>query len=189
MGGKLLAGAGRLAGTVAAGAAVYEGVTGGYYESKRAQGNNKVVSGLATLGGGALDVLSQPLKWTRITEKTFGEAYREKYKNEIASGGGKTNADGTPKSAPPAMGERFSANMRDVIKSMAMSMGPKASYTAIGEVGKQAQLAAINQDPIEAKLLRRMIQSLGEFQKSFESEAQKQGTQEQISRRPEVRRS
>lgn len=83
-------------------------------------------------------------------------------------------------------GESMNANMRDVIRSLAMSLGPKASYSSLGEVGKQAQLAALNQDPIEAKLLRQMIKTLEEWQMAWERK-QAQNIKEQINRREDKR--
>lgn len=91
---------------------------------------------------------------------------KKEAEEKAASAQGKKNADGTPK---VPMGRRFNDNMTDVIKSLAMSMSPKASYAGLGEVGKQAQLAALSQDPIEAKLLRRMITTLEEWQRAWEA--------------------
>lgn len=50
--------AGRLAGPVAAGMAVYDAIEGDYYRVQRAKGNNRLVSGLAALGGGALNTIT-----------------------------------------------------------------------------------------------------------------------------------
>ncbi len=80
-------------------------------------------------------------------------------------------------------GAAMNANMRDVIKSLAMSMGPKGSYSSLGEVGKQAQLAALNQDPIEAKLLRKLQETLEEWQKAWQRKKDTEGQPEQLNRR------
>jgi hypothetical protein len=51
----------------------------------------------------------------------------------------------------------------DVIASLKMSMGPKASFSGLADVGKSAQLAALNADPIDQRLLRlnmRMVELL-----------------------------
>lgn len=44
--------------------------------------------------------------------------------------------------------------LRDVMGSMRASMGPKAQISGLESVGKSAQLAALNQDPLEARMLR-----------------------------------
>lgn len=110
-----------------------------------------------------------------------------KAKEEWWAGGKGPAKDEKGKAASDAekvpMGQRFSANMRDVMRSLAMSIGPKASYTSLGEVGKQAQLAALNQDPIEAKLLRRLQETMEEWQKAWERKAKEQEESDQINRR------
>lgn len=67
-------------------------------------------------------------------------------------------------SAPqPSGGGVFDRALNDVTRSLQMSIGPKASYTGLTEVGKQAQLAALNQDPLDARVLKRSIESIQEF--------------------------
>lgn len=90
---------------------------------------------------------------------------------------------GETETGKPKLGELFSQNMRDVIRSLAMSMGPKASYVGLGEVGKQAQLAALNADPIEMKAAQRVIASIQEFQKAWEDSQRKREADEQLNRR------
>ena len=57
-------------------------------------------------------------------------------------------------------GASMSANMRDVLKSLAMSMGPKPHISALAEVDKQRQLALSGGDPIEMKAMRWMLESI-----------------------------
>jgi hypothetical protein len=87
--------------------------------------------------------------------------------------------------APPAGGQpggaarggqktTFEGALRDVVRSLQMSVGPKASYTALSEVGKQAQLTALNQDPLDAKVLRRTLDSLQELLKAIADNTGKQ---------------
>ena len=44
--------------------------------------------------------------------------------------------------------------LRDVATSLRMSIGPRAQISGLEGIGKSAQLAALNQDPIEARALR-----------------------------------
>ncbi len=106
-------------------------------------------------------VLVSPNKVDTI--KRIAEEKVEANGGGSASGG--KNPDGTPK---PSIGQNFSANMRDVIKSLAMSFGPKASYASLGDVGKQAQLAALNADPIEMKAAQRIIDTFKEWAAAWE---------------------
>lgn len=73
-----LRGVARVAGPLAAGASVYEGATGGYYSRARSEGHSMFTSGLAALGGGALDTL---------TLGAFGDYHRKKYGTGDAAGG------------------------------------------------------------------------------------------------------
>ena len=62
---------GRVAAPVIAGASVVDGVSGGYYSMLRDRGNDPVTSFFGGLGGGAFNILSQPLALFG------GETYRE----------------------------------------------------------------------------------------------------------------
>lgn len=44
--------------------------------------------------------------------------------------------------------------LADTLRSLRMSMGPRASISSLTSVGNQAQLAALNSDPIEARMLK-----------------------------------
>lgn len=101
---------------------------------------------------------------------------------QLPMAGGKIE-NKAPEEAKPNFGQMFSANMRDVLKSLAMSVGPKASYSSLGEAGKQAQLAALNADPIEMKAAQRVIASIEEFQRAFERYSAKEQPKEQINRK------
>lgn len=58
------------------------------------------------------------------------------------------------------LGERGSSaaalgrGLTDTLRSLRLSMGPRAQITGLESVGKQVQLAALQQDPIEARILK-----------------------------------
>jgi hypothetical protein len=52
---------------------------------------------------------------------------------------------------------RVDGAMRDVLESFRRSIGPKAQISGLGEVGKSVQLAALNADPLEARLMRQQL--------------------------------
>lgn len=57
--------------------------------------------------------------------------------------------------APDAGGrDKVNSGLRDTLASLRNSMGPKASIGALGSVGQAAQMAALNSDPIEARMLK-----------------------------------
>ncbi len=86
-------------------------------------------------------------------------------------------------SGVPSIGQSLKSNLQDVVKSLALSMAPKASYTGLAEVGKQAQLAALNVDPIEMKAAQRVVASIQELQRVIEENNQKKEPKDQINRR------
>jgi hypothetical protein len=47
------------------------------------------------------------------------------------------------------------------LKSLQLSMGPRAQISQLGEVSKQIQMARLNQDPIEARMLKTQQEMLG----------------------------
>jgi hypothetical protein len=55
---------------------------------------------------------------------------------------------------------RVDGALTDVLASFRRSLGPRAQISGLAEVGKQAQLAALNSDPLEARLMRHQIQVL-----------------------------
>ncbi|MDB5312917.1 MAG: hypothetical protein JWO38_7119 [Gemmataceae bacterium] len=59
-----------------------------------------------------------------------------------------------------AGGQNVRQIVRDIADSLQQSIGPKAAYSQLAEVGKQAQLAAINQDKLDAKLQLRLMESI-----------------------------
>lgn len=75
----------------------------------------------------------------------------------------------TPAATPArSMNDALRANMQDAIESLKRSMGVKASYAGLEDVGKQAQLAALNADPIEMRAAQRIIESIQQFQAAFD---------------------
>ncbi|MBA4191315.1 MAG: hypothetical protein C0467_25310 [Planctomycetaceae bacterium] len=55
--------------------------------------------------------------------------------------------------------------MGDVLKELRLSMGPRASIGDIGGVGKNFQLAALNQSPFETKMLERMDKAVSALER------------------------
>lgn len=192
IGSALKGGAARFGLPFAIGASVFEGGTGDYYAGLRGRGENKLTSGIGALGGGLMDVISQPLKMLGITDKTYGEAFSERRKKEIAEFRAKNGEPGTPGTpgTPGAkdgktnpFGQLFDKNLQLVIESLSREMGPKASYTGVAEAAQSAQIAALNADPIEMQAANRIIQSIQEFQRVFGQVANKQEPGGQINRR------
>lgn len=68
--------------------------------------------------------------------------------------------EGPPRRGPAGGADVFTGALKDVARSLQMSVGPKASYSALAEYGRQGQLAALNTDPIDAKAQQRSIQSI-----------------------------
>jgi hypothetical protein len=60
--------------------------------------------------------------------------------------------------------EAVNRGLADTIRSLQLSLGPKAQISGIGEIGRQIQLAALNNDPIEARLLKVQQDALLELQ-------------------------
>lgn len=56
--------------------------------------------------------------------------------------------------------ERFDLAMGDVLGELRHSMGSKASIGSITNVGNQAQLAALNESPLERKILERVTKAV-----------------------------
>ena len=50
--------------------------------------------------------------------------------------------------------------LSDVMTSLKMSMGPKAAYSGLADVGQQMQLAALNVDPLEARVRERTLAAI-----------------------------
>lgn len=70
--------------------------------------------------------------------------------------GGEPSRPGDPGTGPAT----FRGATRDVLRSLQLSIGPKASYGQLQDVGRQAQLAALNQDPLDARTLLRTIEAV-----------------------------
>lgn len=176
-----LKGIGRAVPAVAVADASIGAVTGDYYAKARGEGANKFMSGMYALGGGTIDMFSQVTKLFGLNDKTFGQKFSEDPENQKLirkfrgqPEPGAVGADGKPAAKERTFGTRFDSAMRDVIRSMGMSMGPKGSYSALTEVGRNAQLAAVNQDPIEARQLKVMMDTLAFLQQAvakYEAEA------------------
>lgn len=53
----------------------------------------------------------------------------------------------------------------EFLKEMRMSFAPRASYSDLGSVGRNATMAAMNQSPFEAKMLERMDKAISTLEK------------------------
>lgn len=80
-------------------------------------------------------------------------------------------------------GDMFNKNLDMAIKSLSLQIGPKASYTGLGEAAKSAQLAALNADPVELEAANRIIEALKQFQNSVSSYLGRNDPKAQINRR------
>lgn len=70
------------------------------------------------------------------------------------------NSKGSPGGKPKKPGVDAGAVFKDMVTSLQRSLGPQAAYHSLTEVNKQAQLTALNSDPIEARMLQRMIETV-----------------------------
>lgn len=66
----------------------------------------------------------------------------------------------------PARGTSAIGSMREVFAELRSGLGPKASFTDIGSLSKNAQLAALNQSPFEVKVLERMEKMIGAMERA-----------------------
>lgn len=62
-----------------------------------------------------------------------------------------------PDEAPAAGGKR--RGLDDAIASFKLALGPKASFTSLASVGQQAQLAGLNGDPIQQRMLQALLRA------------------------------
>jgi hypothetical protein len=62
--------------------------------------------------------------------------------------------------AGAGLGDDFGKSMSAVLASLRLSLGPKATVSGLGDVGRAAQLAALNNDPLDAELLRLQLSAL-----------------------------
>ncbi len=78
-----------------------------------------------------------------------------------------------PQSPPGSVGSKVeeraakltSLGLSDTIKELRQSIGPQASFSSLTQVGQNAQLAALNQSPFEARLLLKMDQLIRAMEK------------------------
>ncbi len=92
-------------------------------------------------------LLADVVKGVSGTLKEFGAA--------LALASGEIHGRGTREAR-----ERVGGATRDVLESFRRSLGPKATISGLGEVGKSVQLAALNADPLEARLMRQQLMVL-----------------------------
>jgi hypothetical protein len=78
-----------------------------------------------------------------------------------AGAGGSIDAPVRPAGAaaagPPAAGGR--RGLDDVIRSFTMSIGAKAQFTGLAQIGSQQQLAGLNGDPIQQRMLDALLRT------------------------------
>jgi hypothetical protein len=53
--------------------------------------------------------------------------------------------------------DRTSGAMRDVLQSFKQSIAPKATIGGLGDIGRSVQLAALNADPLEARIAKQQL--------------------------------
>lgn len=80
-------------------------------------------------------------------------------------------ATGSTASPATSLADALRGNMQDAIESLKRSMGVRATYSGLEDVGKQAQLAALNADPIEMRAAQRVIEAIQQFQEAFDRAA------------------
>ena len=54
--------------------------------------------------------------------------------------------------------------MRDALQSLRQSIGPRSTTTGLGSVGAAVQSAALNADPLEARLLKQQLEALNRIE-------------------------
>jgi hypothetical protein len=59
-----------------------------------------------------------------------------------------------------------SAALMDVLKSLRLSMGPRAQVSGLADASRNLQMAALNTDPLEARMLRTMEKSLSVMERT-----------------------
>lgn|GEM_PF-5538026 len=63
--------------------------------------------------------------------------------------------------------KEFAKSLRDVMGSLRTSIGPQAQIGSLGDVGRQVQLAALNQDPLEAQLQKMQLKVFANLEKAI----------------------
>lgn len=63
--------------------------------------------------------------------------------------------------------DKVERGLRDSLESLRRSIGPRASISSLGSVGQASQLAALNADPLEVKLLRDSLATLERIERKL----------------------
>ena len=104
-------------------------------------------------------------RWAQSANPFTSEEEDEQFIREHFPGaGGRQERDGEGGEGASNRGER---NMRDVLQSLRQSIGPKASISSLDQVGRQAQLAAFNADPLEARLMKQQLDALNRIEQKI----------------------
>ncbi|WP_439626017.1 hypothetical protein [Gemmata sp.] len=84
------------------------------------------------------------------------------------AGGGMGAGAGAGGAAPKAGGAAFGRDaLGDVVKSLRLSIGPKATMSGLESVGRNAQLAALNSDPLDRTLEQLQLSALERIEKTL----------------------
>ncbi|MBA4192482.1 MAG: hypothetical protein C0467_31320 [Planctomycetaceae bacterium] len=152
--------------------------------SKLDKGLDKLLAG--DLMGGAKDITSAAWRSAKGVVDPLGIADGAVKRIEVLLGGSgeqtvrstgvRRNADGSitkidANGNPIGGAGAFGSGMRDTLRELRMSLGSKASYTGLGDVGRNATLAAANQSPFEMKILERFDRAIAALERGATPEA------------------
>lgn len=117
-------------------------------------------------GGGEQGTEREPSWMSRMIDKFSGGASGEPntWASRVFGGGGAA--------APAEPGKPSSLAV--ITQELRQSLGPKASFSGLAQASKNAQLAALNQSPLEQMMLDRLTKSLGVLER-VEQNTRKRG--------------
>lgn len=70
-------------------------------------------------------------------------------------------------------GLELDLSLSEMLESLKKSIGPQASMGSLGSVGHQVQLAALNQDPLEARLMKMQLEQLKKIEAALKRQRDK----------------
>ena len=129
---------GKVGGALAVGDAVQNAIGGDYYNVLRSRGQSRIAAGLGALGGGFMNTISRPLKWLGATDKTYDEAFTEKYGTGAPAESGKRHRDpALNQTSLLELGSTAQLLQEEVLKvSMAREENDSEAITGIYEMMK-----------------------------------------------------
>lgn len=99
---------------------------------------------------------ASPLTWSRNSSAVADIADRRL-----------NGAEGGSERQPTEGSRLVMGALRDVMQSLRLSVGPRAQISGLESVGRAAQLAALNNDPLEARMLRTQQQILAIMERTI----------------------